>query len=80
MPSQLPDYSDSVRAAVAEYWNVRRSQASESESKGVFNTGIRAEVTGGRHLDALHNLVVSLFVDAGIPAHLIDVTRAGTLL
>ena len=75
MPSQLPDYSDSVRAAVADYWQVRRSQADESESRGVINTGIRAEVTGGRHLDALHELVVSVFVDAGIPARLIDVRR-----
>ena len=37
MPSQLPDYSDSVRAAVADYWNLRRSQADESEGRGVFN-------------------------------------------
>ncbi|MCY3790287.1 MAG: restriction endonuclease [Gemmatimonadetes bacterium] len=75
MPSHLPDYSDSVRVAVAEYWDVRRSQADESENRGVFNTGIRSEVTGGRHLDALHELVVSVFVDAGIPAKLIDVKR-----
>lgn len=75
MPSQLADYSDSVRAAVADYWEVRRSQADESESRGVVNTGIRAEVTGGRHLDALHELVVGVFVDAGIPARLIDVKR-----
>ena len=36
MPPQLPDYSDSVRAAVADYWDVRRSQADESEGRGVF--------------------------------------------
>jgi len=52
MPSQLPDYGDSVRAAVADYWDVRRSQADKSEGRGVFNTGIRAEVTGGRHMHA----------------------------
>ena len=75
MPSQLPDYSDSVRTAVADYWDVRRSQADESEGRGVFNTGIRAEVTGGRHLHALQELVVSVFVDTGIPAGLIDVKR-----
>jgi len=75
MPSQLPDYRESVSDAVADYWEVRRSQADESESRGVVNTGIRAEVTGGRHLDALHELVVSVFVDAGIPARLIDVKR-----
>ena len=75
MPPQLPDYSDSVRAAVADYWDVRRSQADESAGRGVFNTGVRAEVTGGRHLHALQELVVSVFVDAGIPAGLIDVKR-----
>ena len=36
MPSQLPDYGDSVRAAVADYWDVRRSQADEPENRGVF--------------------------------------------
>ena len=75
MPAQLPDYSDSVRAAAARYWAVRRSQAQESKGRGVSDTGIRAEVTGGRHMDALHDLVVSVFVDAGIPAQLIDVKR-----
>ncbi|MCY4067679.1 MAG: restriction endonuclease [Acidimicrobiaceae bacterium] len=75
MPEKLPDYSASVQAAVADYWAVRRSQADESQSRGVLNTGIRAEVTGGRHLDALHELVVSVFVDAGISARLIDVKR-----
>lgn len=38
-------------------------------------SSIWAEVTGGRHLDALHELVVRVFVDAGIPARLIDVKR-----
>ncbi|MCY4176551.1 MAG: restriction endonuclease [Acidimicrobiaceae bacterium] len=75
MPEKLPDYSASVQAAVADYWAVRRSQADESQSRGVLNTGIRAEVTGGRHLDALHELVVSVFVDASISARLIDVKR-----
>lgn len=31
MPAQLPDYGDSVSAAVADYWEVRRSQAVERE-------------------------------------------------
>jgi hypothetical protein len=54
---------------------VRQSQVKRSRESGVLNTGIRAEVTGGRHLDALQELVVSVFVDAGIPAHLIDVKK-----
>ena len=75
MPDELPVYTESVAAAVAEYWDVRRSQAERSRQQGVINTGIRAEVTGGRHLDALQQLVVSVFVDAGIPAHLLDVKK-----
>ena len=75
MPTDLPDYSPLVHTAVADYWEVRRSQATKSQGQGVFNTGIRAEVTGGRHLDALQELVVRVFVDAGIPARLIDVKK-----
>ena len=75
MPSALPDYEKQVGVAVGDYWSVRRSQAERSRDSGVLNTGIRAEVTGGRHLDALQILVVSVFVDAGIPPHLIDVKK-----
>lgn len=75
MPDDLPDYTNAVTNAVAEYWDVRRSQAERSREQGVVNTGIRAEVTGGRHLDALQELVVSVFVDGGIPAHLLDVKK-----
>lgn len=75
MPAGLPDYQDLVRAAVGAYWNVRQSQADRSRAQGVLNTGTRAEVTGGRHLDDLHALLVRVFVDAGIPAHLMDVKK-----
>jgi hypothetical protein len=75
MPGKLPDYGLLVKAAVGEYWNVRRGQAERSRALGVLNTGTRAEVTGGRHLDALHALVVSVFIDAGIPPQLVDVKK-----
>lgn len=75
MSNQLPDYSPLVTEAVGSYWNVRRSQAARSRSQGVLNTGTRAEVTGGRHLDDLQALVVRVFIDAGIPARLIDVKK-----
>ena len=51
MTGDLPDYNDLVRVAVGSYWNVRQSQAKRSRAQGVLNTGTRAEVTGGRHLD-----------------------------
>lgn len=54
---------------------MRRTQAERSQALGVLNPGLRAEVTGGRHLDELQALVVRVFIDAGIPAHLIDVKK-----
>lgn len=75
MTSSLPDYTLLVDAAVGEYWNVRRGQAERSRAQGVLNTGTRSEVTGGRHLDELHALIVRVFIDAGIPPHLIDVKK-----
>ena len=75
MSGNLPVYDVLVRAAVADYWDVRQSQAEKSQSLGVRDTGSRAEVTAGRHLDALQELVVSVFVDAGVPAHLMGVRK-----
>ena len=75
MSQTLPDYTDPVTHAVAEYWSVRESQAELSRAQGVLNTGLRAEVTGGRHLDALQTLLVQVFADAGIPPRLMEVRR-----
>ena len=75
MSSNLPEYDAKVRDAVADYWHVRHSQATRSRRQGVLDTGFRAEVTGGRHLDTLQELVVGVFVDAGIPAHLMSVRK-----
>ena len=75
MPYNLSDYSARVEEAVSDYWDVRHAQAAKSRGQGVFDTGGRAEVTGGRHLDALQELVVGVFVDAGIPAGLLDVKK-----
>lgn len=73
--TDLPDYDDLVRAAVSSYWQVRQDQAERSRQMGVVNTGIRAEVTGGRHLDELQTLIVQVFVDGGIPAHMLVVKK-----
>lgn len=76
MTNRLPDYAALVDIAVGEYWEVRQSQAERSQAQeGVLNPGLRAEVTGGRHFDALHALLVRVFIDAGIPAHLLDVKK-----
>ncbi len=75
MANELPDYTDKVAAAVASYWDVRQSQAQRSVESGAINTGRRAEVTGGRHLDALELLLIDVLVDAGIPAAMMEVKR-----
>ena len=75
MTNQLPDYTDKVTAAVVSYWDVRTSQAQRSVESGAVNTGLRAEVTGGRHLDALELLLIDVLVDAGIPARMMEVKR-----
>jgi len=75
MGQNLRDYTGHVEHAVAEYWQVRESQAKRSREQGVLNTGLRAEVTGGRHLDALQTLLVQVFADAGIPPRLMEVKR-----
>lgn len=75
MTNSLPSYDDRVSVAVAEYWNVRRTQAQRSRDLGIVNTGTRAEVTGGRHLDALELLMVEVLVDAGMPAHMLEVRK-----
>ena len=73
--SSLPDYDPLVQDAVQSYWKIRQAQAKKSRSQGILNTGSRAEVTGGRHLDDLDALIVRVFVDAGIPTRLLDVRR-----
>ena len=75
MSNGLPNYDDRVHAAVVEYWNVRRTQAERSRDLGVVNTGLRAEVTGGRHMNALELLLVEVLVDAGIPAKMLQVKK-----
>lgn len=75
MPGSLPEYTGYVREAVASYWDVRRSQSEKSLEQGILNPGLRSEVTGGRHLDDLQVLLVQVFLDAGIPRHLIDVKK-----
>jgi type II restriction enzyme len=75
MAVALPDYTGAVQDAVIEYWNVRREQAVKSRRAGVLNTGLRAEVTGGQHLNALQTLLVQVFADAGVPPRLMEVKR-----
>jgi hypothetical protein len=74
-PNLLPDYTDKVAAAVRSNWHVREAQAAKSRDAGMLNTGLRAEVTVGRRLDALELLLVNVLVDTGMPPSMLEVKR-----
>jgi hypothetical protein len=45
----------------------RKAAAAKQVESGVNDTGMRSEVTGGGHLDAVTEAISSVFIDAGIP-------------
>jgi hypothetical protein len=54
-------------AAVREYWRVRLGQAERQRASGRVDAGLRGAVTGGAHMDAMAELMESIFIDAGFP-------------
>lgn len=57
--------SHRIRDAVRGYWHVRSGQADRQRAAGVSDTGTRGEVTGGRHLHALGDLLCEIARLAG---------------
>lgn len=57
----------SFEAAVRQYWLVREGQAQRQRALGRFDAGLRGAVTGGAHMDAMAELMESIFIDAGFP-------------
>ncbi|MFJ3958885.1 PaeR7I family type II restriction endonuclease [Arthrobacter sp. NPDC090010] len=56
--------SDTWRAAVLGYWEGLNLQAAkQGEASGVKDTGNRAAVTGGKQMDAMQEVVASLWRD-----------------
>ena len=51
--------------AVRTYWEVRMQQKQRQEKKGAKDVGTRSEVTGGKHMDAMADVLVEAFVEAG---------------
>jgi hypothetical protein len=54
-----------VTKAVQSYWTGRADAALRQQGAGVADTGARAEVTGGRHLNAFVMLICELVRSAG---------------
>jgi hypothetical protein len=52
-------------AAVRRYWVVRERQANAQRESGRLDAGTRGAVTGGAHMDAMAELMESIFIDAG---------------
>lgn len=58
-----------VSAAVRHYWETRLSQkANQGVVTGVQDYGARADVTGGKHMDAFASLICDLVKESGITA------------
>ncbi len=53
--------------AVRNYWRVRAGQAERQRASGRVDAGLRGAVTGGAHMDAMAELMESIFIDAGFP-------------
>jgi restriction endonuclease XhoI-like protein len=52
-------------AAVRQYWVVREGQAHKQRESGRVDAGLRGAVTGGAHMDAMAEVMESIFIDAG---------------
>jgi restriction endonuclease XhoI-like protein len=52
-------------AAIRRYWVVRERQASKQLASGRLDAGQRGAVTGGAHMDAMAELMASIFIHAG---------------
>lgn len=50
------------------YWAVRMAQSDKQLAGGKADAGTRGAVTGGKHLDALTDLIEEIFLDCGFPA------------
>lgn len=62
------DVERQVREAIKLFWLTREKQNQKQGSKtGQKDSGLRAAVTGGKHLDGFTDICRQLFVKAGVP-------------
>ncbi len=71
------DIDRSVREAIKLFWAVREKQRKRQGAKtGRKDAGLRAAVTGGKHLDGFNDICRKLFASAGVlDAHVYWRTR-----
>ncbi len=64
----MDDLNRRVGSAVRHFWTTRdRQAASQGQSSGSKDTGLRSAVTGGKHLDGFVQLCRDLLVESGLP-------------
>ncbi len=69
-------FNQKVQDAITFYWTTRREQAQRQIFLGRLDSGHRNEVTGGKHLDALGLLLISVIREAGFTQQEIWFNRA----
>ena len=57
--------TQAFEAAIRQYWIVREGQARKQRDSGRSDAGLRGAVTGGAHMNAMAELMESIFIDAG---------------
>ena len=64
----MDDLVQKLEVAIKHFWHTRGRQAKNQGSKtGQRDTGLRAAVTGGKHLDGFVVLCRDLLVESGLP-------------
>lgn len=63
----MSDVDRQVRQAIKLFWQVRDRQSKNQGSRtGAKDAGLRAAVTGGKHLDGFTDICRDLFIQAGV--------------
>lgn len=68
----MGDYDRAIAAALEGFWGTRESQAERQRLTGKHDAGTRGAVTGGQHLNAIGDLIISTAksaVNVGITIH-----------
>ena len=70
------NFADGLRSALEQFWDVRTQQAGKSRATGAEGAAsLRGEVTGGKHLVAIEQLIAQVVRESGIPENLLEVKR-----
>jgi hypothetical protein len=72
MPKKEKPLERQVSDAIKLFWQTRDKQSeSQGAKSGTKDAGLRAAVTGGKHLDGFTDICRKLFIEAGVPeAHI----------